>query len=394
MSGRIGIRTGEALVAGGPPFTAAEPEVAIGEMDGPLGSAFANLLGNQVVGHSRVLALLNTDVMVRPATICVSKVTVTDERYTNILMGTVQYATAMGVLDAVRNGDIPKDKANDLGIIVSLWLNPSIVTVEKLIIKPCSTSTAKPRPAPSTRRCRTNRPSTGCSRTRTRSFTSTSRRVSRANSRARLHALTTTRGRIADNLLSARFAKIALTQCLVAPCCTDADPFAPSPRQIELGRPATGRPRSPAGEARRQGYSARSRSMSGRKSCARTLILCSDAMRTRATLALFLAELGAPTPRVIYDDNLYLASPAAIRSVITASASTEPHVLVVGHNPGLHALALELVGHGERKLLSALAQEFPTGALAVFSFQAATWAEIEGSTGNLEHFTTPRRLSA
>jgi 5,6,7,8-tetrahydromethanopterin hydro-lyase len=132
MSGRIGIRTGEALVAGGPPFTAAEPEVAIGEMDGPLGSAFANLLGNQVVGHSRVLALLNTDVMVRPATICVSKVTVTDERYTNILMGTVQYATAMGVLDAVRNGDIPKDKANDLGIIVSLWLNPSIVTVEKL----------------------------------------------------------------------------------------------------------------------------------------------------------------------------------------------------------------------------------------------------------------------
>ena len=103
MSGRIGIRTGEALVAGGPPFTAAEPEVAIGEMDGPLGTAFANLLGNQVVGHSRVLALLNTDVMVRPATLCVSKVTVTNERYTNILMGTVQYATAMGVLDAVRS---------------------------------------------------------------------------------------------------------------------------------------------------------------------------------------------------------------------------------------------------------------------------------------------------
>lgn len=132
MSGRIGIRVGEALVAGGPPGTAAEPEVAIGEMDGPLGTAFANLLGNQVVGHSRVLALLNTDVMVRPATICVSKVTVTDERYTNILMGTVQYATAMGVLDAVRNGDIPKDKANDLGIIVSVWLNPSVSTIENL----------------------------------------------------------------------------------------------------------------------------------------------------------------------------------------------------------------------------------------------------------------------
>jgi len=132
MSAKFGIRVGEALVAGGPPGTAAEPEVAIGEMDGPFGTAFANLLGNQVIGHSRVLALLNTDVMVRPATLCVSKVTVTDEKYTNILMGTVQYATSMGVLDAVRAGDIPMNKVNDLGIIVSVWLNPSIVTVKDL----------------------------------------------------------------------------------------------------------------------------------------------------------------------------------------------------------------------------------------------------------------------
>jgi formaldehyde-activating enzyme len=71
-TGRFGIRVGEALVAGGPPGTAAEPEVAIGEMDGPFGTAFASLLGDQTAGHSRVLALLNTDVMVRPPTICVS----------------------------------------------------------------------------------------------------------------------------------------------------------------------------------------------------------------------------------------------------------------------------------------------------------------------------------
>ena len=132
MSDRIILRVGESLVGGGPPGTAAEPEVAIGEMDGPFGTAFANLLGDQVAGHSRVLAILNTDVMVRPPTICVSKVTVNNTAYTNILMGTVQYATAMGVLDAVRSGDIPKDKANDLGIIVSIWLNPGIVDVQDL----------------------------------------------------------------------------------------------------------------------------------------------------------------------------------------------------------------------------------------------------------------------
>jgi len=132
MSERIVMRVGEALVAGGPPGTAAEPEIIIGELDGPFGTAFANMLGDQVKGHTRVLAILNTDVMVRPSTLMVSKVTVKDERYTNILMGTVQAATANGVLDAVRNGDIPKEKANDLGIIVSVWLNPSVATDDNL----------------------------------------------------------------------------------------------------------------------------------------------------------------------------------------------------------------------------------------------------------------------
>jgi len=132
MSDRIIMRVGEALLAGGPPGTAAEPEVIIGELDGPFGTAFANLLGDQVKGHTRVLAILNTDVMVRPSTLMVSKVTVNNERYTNILMGTVQGAIANGVLDAVRNGDIPKEKANDLGIIVSVWLNPSVATDDNL----------------------------------------------------------------------------------------------------------------------------------------------------------------------------------------------------------------------------------------------------------------------
>ncbi|MGH1419986.1 MAG: formaldehyde-activating enzyme [Hyphomicrobiaceae bacterium] len=132
MSDRIVMRVGESLVAGGPPGTAAEPEVAIGEMDGPMGTAFGTLLGDQVKGHSRVLAIMNTDIMVRPPTLCVSKVTVDNARYTNILMGTVQYATSMGVLDAVRSGDIPKEKANDLGIIVSVWLNPMVAEIEDL----------------------------------------------------------------------------------------------------------------------------------------------------------------------------------------------------------------------------------------------------------------------
>ena len=132
MTEKIIMRVGESLVAGGPPGTAAEPEVVIGEMDGPFGTAFATLMGSQSKGHSKVLAIMNTDVMVRPPTIMVSKVTVNNNRYTNILMGTVQGAIANGVLDSIKDGDIPKDKVNDLGIIVSVWLNPSVAKDDKL----------------------------------------------------------------------------------------------------------------------------------------------------------------------------------------------------------------------------------------------------------------------
>jgi 5,6,7,8-tetrahydromethanopterin hydro-lyase len=124
---RIILRTGEALVESDEAWSAAEPEVIIGELDGPVGYAMANLLGNQTKGHTKVFAILNSDVQVRPATLMVSKVTVKNSRYTNILMGTVQAAIAHAVLDAVRAGDIPKRKVNDLGIIVSVWLDPSAI---------------------------------------------------------------------------------------------------------------------------------------------------------------------------------------------------------------------------------------------------------------------------
>ena len=129
MAARIVMRTGEALVEGDKDYLCAEPEVVIGELDGPVGTALATLVGDQVKGHTKVFAILNSDVQVRPATLMVSKVTVKDARYTGILMGTVQAGIANGVLDAVRAGVIPKEKANDLGIIYSVWLDPAVLSV-------------------------------------------------------------------------------------------------------------------------------------------------------------------------------------------------------------------------------------------------------------------------
>ena len=132
MADRIILRTGEALVEDEAGWSAAEPEVVIGELDGPVGNAIAQLMGDQARGHSKVFALLNCDVQVRPVTVMVSKVTVNREKYTNILMGTVQAVVANGVLDAVRAGVIPKEKVNDLGIIISIWLDPAVLTAEDL----------------------------------------------------------------------------------------------------------------------------------------------------------------------------------------------------------------------------------------------------------------------
>ena len=110
MSERIVLRTGEALVEGSADYLCAEPEVVIGELDGPVGTALGHLIGDQVKGHTRVFAILASDVQVRPATVMVSKVTVKSGKYTNILMGTVQAAIAHGVLDAVaQRGDTQRE---------------------------------------------------------------------------------------------------------------------------------------------------------------------------------------------------------------------------------------------------------------------------------------------
>jgi formaldehyde-activating enzyme len=129
MAIRLGVRTAEALVEGELDYLCAEPEIILGELDGPVGTALATLLGDQSAGHTKVFAILNSDAQVKPATLMVSKVTVTSTRYTNILMGSVQAGIAHGVLDAVRTKIIPKRLVEKLGIIYSVWLDPAVLKV-------------------------------------------------------------------------------------------------------------------------------------------------------------------------------------------------------------------------------------------------------------------------
>jgi phosphohistidine phosphatase len=67
-------------------------------------------------------------------------------------------------------------------------------------------------------------------------------------------------------------------------------------------------------------------------------------------------------------------------------------VLLVGHDPGLHELALVLAGSGRRAALDRLREKFPTGALAVLEAELRSWRELAPGAARLVEFTRPRDL--
>jgi len=120
------------------------------------------------------------------------------------------------------------------------------------------------------------------------------------------------------------------------------------------------------------------------------IVLCSSALRTRQTLDLITRRLGRPRePRIL--DALYMAGAPVILSHINALPDDFEHVLVIGHNPGLEALAAGLADptRSDEGALRRLKRKFPTGALAGFEFDAETWRDVTQGEGRLVSFSTP-----
>ena len=118
------------------------------------------------------------------------------------------------------------------------------------------------------------------------------------------------------------------------------------------------------------------------------LILCSPARRTRETLEGIVETLAAE-PKVIIADHLYDGRDVTYDEVIAAHGGGAVRLLVIAHNPTIHATAVALSVKGDRALRAAMAAKFPTSALAVIAIDTPDW---HVKPGELIAFRRPKDL--
>lgn len=123
------------------------------------------------------------------------------------------------------------------------------------------------------------------------------------------------------------------------------------------------------------------------------LILCSSAARTAQTGELVVQQLEC---EIEYREALYLAEASKILAAIRGAPAQVSALMMVGHNPGLEALAAllarEPVRRKERARHEALEEKFPTCALAILDFDIGRWRDVAAGSGKLVEFVRPKDL--
>jgi phosphohistidine phosphatase len=120
------------------------------------------------------------------------------------------------------------------------------------------------------------------------------------------------------------------------------------------------------------------------------LVLCSPAVRTRETFDTIRPALDDPDARFLPE--LYGASHDELLAALRGVEPGVRSILLVGHNPGLHDLAVALTGRGDEETRERLREKLPTGALATLSFRAGSWIELMPGSGELVEYVVPREL--
>jgi phosphohistidine phosphatase len=122
------------------------------------------------------------------------------------------------------------------------------------------------------------------------------------------------------------------------------------------------------------------------------LVLCSSALRTRETLDLVLAEF-SPRPRTMVEDELYLASCERLMDRLRRLDEAQVNVLLIGHNPGLHELAIALAEKSSPIFHRLTSGKFPTAAYASFQVPER-WSGLGYSRNVLLAYATPESLAS
>ncbi|RJY08276.1 SixA phosphatase family protein [Aurantiacibacter aquimixticola] len=116
--------------------------------------------------------------------------------------------------------------------------------------------------------------------------------------------------------------------------------------------------------------------------------LASPAQRVKRTLEASELDLD-----IRFDERAYLADASTLMTLLRAVDGHPEAVLLVGHNPGLQELALELVpAERENDLFGEVMQKYPTAAFAVFELDIDSWDDLAPGCGSLVHFARPRDL--
>lgn len=123
-------KIGEALIGDGDEL--AHVDLMIGDKNSPVGTAFANGLSQLSMGHTPLTTVIRPNLLTKPATLIVPKVTVEDMDGAAKIFGPAQTAVGRAVADAVEEGFIPEDKAEDLVIVASVFINPAAKDYRKI----------------------------------------------------------------------------------------------------------------------------------------------------------------------------------------------------------------------------------------------------------------------
>lgn len=118
------------------------------------------------------------------------------------------------------------------------------------------------------------------------------------------------------------------------------------------------------------------------------MVLASPAERVTRTLEASGLDIPAR-----FEETAYLADSTTLIRLLGSCDDAADAILLMGHNPGLQELALNLVApENENDLFNAVMQKYPTAAFAVLELDIARWADIENGCGKLVHFARPRDL--